>query len=371
MNESKQRLAFFIPSLGGGGAERVLLRMACAFADRGCAVDLVVVNLKGAKGSYLAHVPKIVQVVDLRRGQVLLSLPGLVAYLKRARPAAMYSAMEHCNLIAIWAKLLARADTRLVVSVRNTEGRALDESPIKRRLIRAFLLRFLKHADAIVAVSKGVADDYARYMRLPRASVRVIYNPTVASDLAQRSSEAAPHPWFEKKTSPLILSVGRLALAKDYPVLIQAMTAVHAQTGARLVILGEGPERERLAAEIRRAGLASVIDLPGFAENPFSYMKRSDVFVLCSAWEGFPNVLAEAIALGTPAVSTDCPSGPSEILEGGKWGRLVSVGDADALALAIVETLRTPQRNTAIERANDFSMDKIIHEYADVLAIRI
>jgi glycosyltransferase involved in cell wall biosynthesis len=162
-----------------------------------------------------------------------------------------------------------------------------------------------------------------------------------------------------------------LSLAKNYPVLIRAMAAVHAQTGARLVILGEGQERARLTAEIGRAGLARVIDLPGYKENPFAFMKRSDVFVLCSAWEGLPVALVEAMALGTPVVSTDCPSGPAEILEGGRWGRLVPVDDEAALAAAIVETLRSPARDAGLARSGDFALDKIIQEYAEVLAIPV
>jgi glycosyltransferase involved in cell wall biosynthesis len=372
-SDKNRRLAFFMPSMGYGGVERVLLRMASAFADRGYAVDLVVSNLNGPpeEGSFLPHVPKNVRVVDLGTRRVLLSLPGLVAYLKRERPAALYSAMDHCNLIAIWAKLLANVDTRVVVSVHSTESLAADENPAKRLLIRLLLPRFLRHAAGIVAVSKGVADDYARYMRQPRDAVRVVYNPVVGPDVFLRANEEPRHPWYAEKTTPLILSVGRLTRAKNYQTLIRAMTKVHARTGARLVILGDGLERPMLTAEIRRAGLEGVVDLPGFDDNPFAYMKRADVFALSSAWEGFPSVLIEAISLGTPVVSTDCPSGPMEILEGGKWGRLVPVGDPDALAIAIVDTLLDARRGSAVERAGDFSMEKIIPEYADALGVSL
>ena len=375
---NEKHVAFFMPSLMGGGVERVLLRLAIGFAERGCKVDLVVAKAQRSsgkaasmEGSYLSQVPENVRVVDLGHSRILLSLPGLVAYLRSAKPDAILSGMEHVNLITIWAKLLARVKTRVVIGVHNTESVCKEGSTLKRYLIRASLKRFWRYADGIVAVSKGVADDYAPYMDIPRKAIQVIYNPAIAPAIAQQAGEEPRHPWFVERTTPLIVSAGRLTTAKNHMLLIQAMATVHAQTGARLVIIGEGPERARLTAEIRRAGLEQAVDMPGFSDNPFSYMKRADAFVLCSAWEGLPTVLIEALYLGTPVVSTDCPSGPAEILEGGKWGRLVPVGDAGALAQAIVETLRKPQRNMAVDHADKFSVSNIIGEYADVLSIRI
>lgn len=371
-----QRAAFFMPSLTGGGVERVLLRLASGFADRGCEVDLVVAKADGAltdgsEGSYLAQVPQNVRVVDLGHARILMSLPGLVRYLRQAKPDVLLAGMEHVNLIAIWAKLLARVGTRVVAGVHNTESLVREGSALKRFVIRAFMRRFLRHADGIIAVSKGVADDYAPYMRVPRESVRVIYNPAIAPEIFRQAAQAPLHPWFVEKTTPLIMCAGRLTTAKNHMLLVRAMAAIHAQTGARLVIFGDGPERARLAAEISRAGLSQVVDMPGFSDNPFSFMKRADAFVLCSKWEGLPMVLIEAMALGTPIVATDCPSGPAEILEGGKWGRLVPMGDPDALARAVVETLRDPRRDAAGERAREFSVDKIVGEYAEALAIAI
>jgi glycosyltransferase involved in cell wall biosynthesis len=362
------RLAFFLPSLRGGGAERVLLSLAGGFAERGVDVDLV---LAKAEGAYIPHVPGNVRVVDLGQRHVLRSLPGLVAYLKRGHPAALLSGMGHANLIAIWAKRLARVNTRVVASVHSTASRIEGGPIIKRHIVHALLKSAYHHADGIVAVSKGVADDYSNVMQLPRQAVRVIYNPAVTPGIFRQADANPTHPWYAEKTSPLVLSAGRLTIAKDYPTLIRAMAMVHAQAGARLIILGEGEARGRLTGQIHREGLDGIVDMPGFADNPFSYMKHSDVFVLSSAWEGFGMALVEAMAMGTPVVSTDCPNGPAEILEGGKWGRLVPVGDAHALAAAIVETLQHPQRNAALKRANDFSLDKIIHEYAHVLRISI
>ena len=368
-----KRLAFFMPSLGCGGVERVLLRLAGAFADRGFAVDIVVARAEGFfnDGTFLAHVPENVNIVDLRRSRVLWCLPGLAAYLKRSRPDALLSAMDHANLIAIWAKELAKVDTRVIASVHSTASQETGGSAVKRFVLRLLLPRFLRRAAAIVAVSKGAADDYTRFMGLPEGSVRVIYNPVIGPDVLRLSDQQPRHPWFVDKASPLVLSVGRLTVAKDYPLLIRSMAAVHAQTGARLVILGDGPERDSLVELIRRSGLEKVVDMPGFTDNPYAYMKRSDVLALSSRWEGLPTVLIEALALGTAVVSTDCPSGPAEILEGGKWGRLVPVGGADALAAAIIEALKEPRRDGAVKRAADFSIDAVIQEYADVLSVSL
>ena len=371
--ETRKRVAFFMPSLMGGGVERVLLRLAIGFAERGCEVDLVVAKAQRSAqgGSYLTQVPDGVRLIDLGQSRIFLSLPGLVSYLRRAKPDALLSGMEHVNLIAIWAKMLAGVATRVTIGVHNTESVCREGSSVKRAVIRWFLMRLWRRADGIVAVSKGVADDYAPYMRIPREAIRVIYNPAIAPAIAEQAAAAPRHPWFVEKTTPVIVSAGRLTTAKNHMLLIQAMTAVHTQTGARLVIIGEGPERERLAAEIRRAGLEQAVDMPGFCDNPFSYMKRADAFVLCSAWEGLPTVLIEALYLGTPVVSTACPSGPEEILEGGKWGKLVPVNDAGALARAIVETLREPRRDLGVSRAEAFSVDNIISEYADVLSVPV
>lgn len=361
-----ERLAFFLPSLREGGAERVVLTLASGFADHGLEVDLV---LAKAEGPFLEDVQGNVRLVDLDKQRVIRSLPGLVAYLKRVRPKAILSAMEHANLVAIWAKKLARVDTRIIASVHETVSKAAGGNLLKRMILHQLLRYSYVYADRIVAVSKGVADDYIAMMQLSNAQVRVIYNPALRPEVLNKANEAPTHPWFTKKTTPVVLSVGRLTLAKDYPVLMRAMKAVWAETGARLVVFGEGEERRSLEAQIKREELDEIVSLPGFTRNPYAHIRRADVFVLSSRWEGFGMVLAETMALGTPVVSTDCPNGPAEILENGRWGWLVPVGDERALAEAIIETLKNPQRDFAVKRSTDFSSDKILHEYAEVLDV--
>lgn len=343
-----------------------MVNLARGFVERGLAVDLV---LAKAEGPYLSQVPKEVRVVDLQASRVLTSLPGLVRYLRRERPKALLSALDHANIVALWARKLTAVQCRLVVSVHNTLSLATDNaSTVQGRLMPRLIRRFYPWADAIVAVSQGVAEDLAKTTGLPRERIRVIYNPVVTPELLEKVRQPLDHPWFMPGQPPVILSVGRLTVQKDYPTLIRAFARVREERPARLIILGEGEERPNLESLVRELGLQGDVSLPGFVENPYAYMARAVVFALSSAWEGFGNVLVEAMAVGTPVVSTDCPSGPAEILEGGKWGRLVPVGNPEMLADAIITTLKHQHDSTSmVGRAQVFGLESIIGEYWEVL----
>lgn len=332
-----EKLALFLPSLGGGGAERVMVTLAKALAERGFSVDLV---LAKAEGPYLGDVPEEVRVVDLGARRVLYSLPGLVRYLRRERPAAMLSALNHANIVAIWARSLSRVATRLVVAEHNTLSLSTENAPsLRARVMPLLIKRFYPLAETVVAVSRGVAEDLVALTGLPPDKVKVIYNPVVTPELFAKAEEPLDHPWFQPGEPPVILGVGRLTKQKDFPTLIRAFALVRKERPARLMILGEGEDRPQLEALVWELGLEEDVALPGFVDNPYKYMKRAAVFVLSSAWEGLPTVLIEALALGTPVVSTNCLSGPAEILEGGRWGSLVPAGDESRLAGAVLETL--------------------------------
>ncbi len=361
-------VSLFLPSLRGGGAERVMLLLAHGFARRGVAVDLV---LAKAEGAYLKQVPSEVRVVDLNASRVLWSLPRLIRYLKRVRPPALLSALDHANIIAILARRIARTPTRVIVSVHNTMSIATRTSSTPRAHLIPFLARRLfPSADRVVAVSQGVADDAMQLYRLPRDKVQVIYNPVVTPELLDLANQTLDHPWLAEGQPPVLLGVGRLTAQKDFPTLIHAVARVRQQRKARLLILGEGEDRPALESLIRQLGLEQDAALPGFVENPFAYMKRAAVFVLSSRWEGLPTALIEAMACGTPVVSTDCPSGPREILEDGKWGKLVPVGDPEKLAEAILETLDNPPAYNPAVRATDFSLEKAVEAYLNVLGLQ-
>jgi len=334
-----KRIAIFLPSLNGGGAERVMVTLANAFAARGFEVDLV---LALAQGPYLQNVRTGVRVVDLKAGRVLKALLPLACYLRRERPAAMLAAMTHANVVAILAHMVARVSTRLVISERTTISVEANRARgLVERSIYTLVPMLYRRPDRIVAVSQDVATDLLRFARLPESAVEFIYNPFDLELIQQRAAERFGHPWFELGQPPVVLAIGRLNQAKDYPMLIRAFARLRAERRAlRLMILGEGELRPMLESLIAECGLgANEVQLPGFVANPFAYLSRCAVFVLSSRYEGLPGALIEAMACGVPVVSTDCPSGPREILEGGRWGTLVPIGDVDAMTKAIASVL--------------------------------
>lgn len=366
LDRMADRIALFLPSLRCGGAERVMLKLARAFAESGLNVDLVVA---AAEGPYLSQVPPQVRLVDLAASRVLTSLPGLVRYLRQYRPAALLSAMEHANLVALWARGLARMQMRVVVSIRITVSQDLRRGqPLRGRLAIACAGLFYRAAQGVVAVSDGVADDFASVTGFRRSCIRTIYNPVVTSELSALAEAPVNDPWFTGGEPPVVLGVGRLATQKDFPTLLHAFALVRAQRPARLLILGEGDKRSELEALAQKLRLARDVRLPGYVDNPFAYMRRCSVFVLSSTYEGLPNSLIEAMACGAPVVSTDCPSGPAEILEGGRYGHLVPIGDPDAMASAILEVLHDrPDTAGTRHRAEMFSAKASADQYLDLL----
>jgi glycosyltransferase involved in cell wall biosynthesis len=332
---TKAPLAFFLPDLRGAGAERVMLNLSCAFADMGRTVHLVLVT---ARGAYLDRVPDNVKVVDLRGRQTILALPALVSYLRRERPSVLLSALEHTSVVSLWARRLAGVATRIVVCVHNNLSTDyLIAKSVRKRVELQMVRLFYRFADSIIAVSHGVAADAAELIGLPRDRVEVIYNPVVSDKLLEMAREPVDHPWFAAGEPPVILSVGRLTAQKDQEMLLRAFAKMRASMRARLMILGEGEERVALESLARAMEIDADVLMPGFVQNPFAYMSSATVFALSSKYEGLPTVLIEALASGTRVVSTNCPSGPEEILANGKYGKLVPVGDADAMAAALIE----------------------------------
>lgn len=358
-------LAVFLPSLHGGGAERVMTKLAACLAAEGERVDLV---LARAEGPYLDEIPPTVRLVDLAASRVLTSLSPLVRYLRRERPWALISSQGHINVVALLARRLAGVATRVVVTEHNVApGHSV---PLRARLFGGLLARhFYPSAHAVVAVSSGVADHAAAALHLPREQIEVIYNPVVTPELERQARESVCNSWFEAAAPPVV-AVGRLTPQKDFPTLIRAFRQLVDQRHARLMILGEGPERARLEALVEEQQLADTVALPGFIVNPYPYMRQAAAFVLSSAWEGLPSVLIEAMACGCPVISTDCRSGPREILEDGRWGRLVPVGDATALAQAIGEVLDAPPPAVPSAALARFTSATAIRQYRNLLQPR-
>jgi glycosyltransferase involved in cell wall biosynthesis len=224
-------------------------------------------------------------------------------------------------------------------------------------------------ADAVVAVSEGVADDIVCTTGIPRDRVCVIHNPVITPALLPAASARPPHPWFEERTCPIVLGVGRLVPQKNFPLLIDAFAEIRRERDARLVILGEGPERAHLEALVQRHGLEESVALPGFVDNPYACMARASVFVLSSDFEGLPTVLIESLGVGTPVVATDCESGPREILRDGALGELVPVGNVQALARGIAQTLASPRRAPSAELLHPYTLDAVVEQFQKVCGL--
>ena len=359
------RVALFTASMRGGGAERVMLTLAAGFAERGVGVDLVLVK---AEGEYMDMVPEGVRVVDLDSRRTLTAVPRFLRYVHRERPAAVLSTLPASDAAVLVAKLIYGSRIRVVVRQANTFTDSLRDRTFKTRRVMGVVRSLMPFADRIVAGSDGVATDLR--LQAPRAASKIItiYNPVVAPGLAEQAAAPVEHPWFGDGGAPVVLAAGRLAPQKDYPTLLRAFAEVVRSRAARLVILGQGVERESLLELAERLGVSDRFDLPGFDVNPFRYMSRASVFVLSSRYEGFPNVLAQAMACGAPVVSTDCRSGPSEMLEGGRWGRLVPAGDWRAMARAIEETLDDPMPAEELKaRASVYSVEASVERYLEVV----
>ncbi len=350
----------------------MMLHLAQGFVGRGLTVDLILVR---ATGLNLQSVPPNVRIVDLNCSHSRLSIWKLISYLRRERPRAMLSALDTLNVIAILAKWLSGTDTRLAISltcfislVYNRKNADVFTRSIYARITFFALKVLYRFADRIVAISSGVADDCAELAHIPRSRIEVLYLPVITPNLHERAREPISHAWFRPEAPPVIIAVGRLSKAKDYPTLIKAFSILLKRKPARLLILGEGECRRELEQLVQDLGLATEVSLPGYIDNQYAFISHASVLALSSAWEGLSNVLVEALACGTNVVSTDCLSGPREILDGGKWGQLVPVGDASAFALALEETLASGVTTSLpAEMLERFSLDPVVDKYCYLL----
>jgi glycosyltransferase involved in cell wall biosynthesis len=364
MKTSKERLAFFLPGLYEGGAERIVLNLAKGISERGYPVDLV---LARAEGPYMEQIPNTVRLVDLNAPRVLGSLPALISYLRRERPAVLVSGM-FANVIALLARWLSRVPCRLVIVEHNTLSSIVKNKHDLRWQLYPKLAKWLyPWADHIVAVSNDVADDLMRTANVPQELIQVIYNPIVTSDLQTKSEEPLDHRWFKVGEPPVVLAVGRLTDQKAFDVLIRAFSFVRKNCPARLLILGEGENRPFLETLIWQLGLEKDVSLMGFVQNPYPYMAHASLFVLPSRWEGLPTVLIEALYLGTPIVATDCPGGSREILKGGRFGKLVPVDEPLRLAEAITGSMNDRRSSHPRESWMPFYSEFVVDRYINLL----
>ncbi|UCD97598.1 MAG: glycosyltransferase [Chloroflexota bacterium] len=364
--EIKKKISIFMPTLFGAGGQRSMLNLAHGITDKGYPIDLVLAKIEG---EFVEEVRDPINVVNLKSSRALTSLPSLIRYLRAERPAAMISVFNYVNIIAIWAWKLAAVETRLFVNEQNTLSQeAGNASNWRGRMTPILIKRFYPWADGIIVVSNGVREDMSRLTNIPLKRITVIYNPSVnSSEVLEKSRAPLDHPWFKPGQPPVLVAVGRLQIQKDYPTLIKAFAEVRKVQPARLMILGEGIERETLEGLIAELGISQDVSLPGFVKNPYAYIAQSSLFVLSSRWEGLPTVLIEALCCGTPAVSTDCPSGPREILKNGQYGTLTPVGDVDALSQAIIENLNNNPTTPPVESWQPYEVGTVVEQYITML----
>jgi glycosyltransferase involved in cell wall biosynthesis len=363
----ERRIAFFVPTLAGGGAERVALNLLKGMLERDILLDLVVAD---TEGPYLDLVPDRVRLINLGTGRVSKAIPALARYLKETQPVGLLSHMNHANIAAILAKELARSQTKLVVVEHNTLSAS--KSNLRRSQFLPPIMKWLyPRAEAIVGVSQGVAEDLDSQLGFEPGTVKTVYNPVVDRELIAQAAASVEHPWFAAGSPPVFLAVGRLSPQKDFANLLQAFALVRQHQAARLMILGEGETRSELEAQIATLGIGADVSLSGFVQNPYAYMSHATTFVLSSRWEGLPTVLIEAMACGCAVVATDCPSGPQEILAAGRYGLLVPIEDPTALAAAMLQTLESPlSRSSSIDRGRYFSAERAVDEYLNLFDYR-
>jgi glycosyltransferase involved in cell wall biosynthesis len=366
INDYKKGLiSFFIPSLRSGGAEKVWISVAKLFAENGFDVDLIVAQ---SEGPYLQQISPLVNLVDFKKSHIFLTLIPLVVYLVKNKPIAIFSALNHTNIVSIFAKYLSFQKVLVIISIHNDiVATTLKSNVSKNRLLYFLLKSTYRFADKIIAVSSSIANEITAIARVPQDLVSVIHNPVVSSNLFILSNQKPQFNYINSLDVPLIISAGRFVPQKDFITLIKSFSIVRKEIPSKLILLGEGPQLSKLKEFTHSLNLQDDVYFPGFVDNPYSFFSHSSVFVLSSIWEGFGNVLVEALACGIPVVSTNC-GGPNEILENGKYGSLCPIGDFNCLAASIVNTLdNPPQKSLLKQRAEDFSETHIFEKYLNLL----
>lgn len=386
MNQRK-RIAFVLKTLESGGIERVVLNLLNHLVQReNLSLDLVVAS---AIGEYLNQIPAGVRVIDLqirienRSKSYLQLIPPLVRYLQKEKPDYVFSHLPIANVLTVISKLIARIPvsiflvehTLLFNTLIQREKRSLTDNPKKfdilPTLLPIMMQWFYPLANGIIAVSKGLAQELETNLKLKLNSVQVIYNPVIDDSLLCKSHLPLEHPWFQPNQPPVLLAIGRLTAQKDYQTLLYAFARFREKCLAKLLILGEGELRPQLEKLVSDLGLQNDISLPGFVSNPYPYMSRASALILSSVWEALPTVLIEAMACGCQAISTNCPYGPDEILEQGKYGWLVPVGDVSALAAAIQQAVVSPINPDTLKlRSQNFTVEQAVSNYLTIIELK-
>ena len=375
MNKSRP-IAFLLPDLEWSGLGRVAVNLAKEISSRGISVDLVVGS---ATGVFLKEIPPQIRIVDFERQiqprlqSALKILLPLRRYLQIEKPTALVCYLYTCNVVTLMAKMLVRSQVKLVLveQIILYEKQEKKQQKLQERFLPILMRWLYPSADKVVACSQGLARDLEIYLGFNHGKIDVIYNPVIDEKLAEKANLFVEHPWFNKGEIPVVLGAGRLVRQKDFATLIRAFALVKKEQKVRLVILGEGQLKNQLLTLVGQLNLENDVAILDFVENPYAYMAKSAVFVLSSGWEGFGNVVAEALAAGAPVVSTNCPSGPAEILDNGKYGELVAVGNSQGMAEAILRVLSGKVRSVDSAWLEQFTLKYSAQKYLELINISV
>jgi len=360
-----QPIALFIPSLEGGGAERAFIELANRFVAMGMKVDLVLVR---AEGVYSAEVSPAVRIIALGGGRTLASVLKLSQYIRTRQPCVVMSGLDTANITNWLACWLAGVPNAAVLSQRSILSASWRLSYPRTGWIVIKLLGLVyRQARLVICNSACAAVDLQINLGVPPERSTVLHNSVDIAAVNELAAQPVSHEWTRLKSVPLILSVGSLTKGKDVPATLRALAGLRKVREVKLVVLGEGSERVMLEKLIRELGIQDSVQLVGFDRNPFRWMARAQVLVSSSLSEGCPNVILQALACGLQVVATKGLGGAAEILENGRWGRLVPVGDDQALAGAITETLDAPHPIDVRARAAMFDPDRTASAYLRLL----
>lgn len=366
LSHSEKRVAIFVSYSGQGGVERVVNLLSRGFLERGVQVDLLTPRITG---EHMKDIPPGVNVIRFKTRHTYSALLPLARYMRHERPDAVLAVKHRAIVTAVLAGIVSRFKGRIIGNIHTTVSAGLAYSNFIKRFTYLNEMRcFYRLAHAIIGVSLGVADDIKDITGLDSEKVTAILNPVLTPEIFEQSKHPVEHPWFSNEEVPILLGIGRLTKQKDFHTLVNAFAEVRKTRPCRLVILGDGADLHSLRSLAREKGVQDDVDFPGFQKNPYAYLSKASLFVLSSRWEGFGMVLVEAMALGTPVVSTDCPNGPREILKDGHYGPLVPVEDPDALAEAMIRTLDNPLPSEELKTATgDYTTEKISQDYLRTL----
>jgi len=360
------KIGIFLSSFGDGGAHKNMMHIAEWLTKQGHTVELIITKSDGP----MEHaVPDNISIYNLDSSRVRYSLYGFIKYFRKSEFDSILATPTTCTLIAGIADILINCDTKVTLRIPVTlSNERYYTNPKGIETIFPIVTKYVfSKSESIIAISNGVKTDTMKTFGISGSNIKTIYNPAITDDIFDKMKEPVEHPFF-REDNTVFIAVGRLVEQKGFDVLINAFKNVEKQTGAKLIILGDGKEKENLRRLRQDLSLTNSISFEGFVKNPYKYIYNSDVFVLSSLWEGFGNVVAEALACATPVVATDCDSGPAEILDNGKYGKLVPVGDITKLSKEMINALDQDQnKEVLLDRAQEFHIKNIGPQYEKMI----